>query len=43
MRSTHLGLAGLRERVTLFGGDFDAGAEPDGGWHLRATFPIELA
>ena len=43
MRSTHLGLAGLRERVALFGGDLDAGAEPDGGWRLRATFPIELA
>lgn len=39
-RSTRLGLAGLQERVALFAGDFHAGAEPDGGWRLRATFPL---
>ena len=43
VRSTQFGLAGLRERVALFGGDVDAGTEPEGGWHLRATFPLEPA
>lgn len=34
-----LGLLGLRERVAVFGGDFEAGPAPQGGWHLRAFFP----
>jgi signal transduction histidine kinase len=33
------GLLGLRERVAVFGGTFDAGGAPEGGWTLRATFP----
>jgi len=34
------GLVGMRERTALFGGSFEAGETPDGGWKVRATFPI---
>ncbi len=34
------GIVGMRERTALFGGDFKAGATGDGGWRVRATFPI---
>lgn len=34
------GLAGLRERVTIFGGRFEAGPDDVGGWRLRAVFPL---
>lgn len=34
------GLAGLRERVGVFGGRLEAGPQPGGGWKLRATFPL---
>lgn len=34
------GLAGLAERVTLFGGSFHAGPRTDGGWDVLATFPL---
>jgi signal transduction histidine kinase len=33
------GLPGLRERVAVFGGRFDAGSQPEGGWRIRASFP----
>jgi signal transduction histidine kinase len=33
------GLPGLRERVAVFGGRFEAGSQPDGGWGIRASFP----
>jgi signal transduction histidine kinase len=33
------GLLGLRERVWLYGGDLDAGSQPQGGWRVRARFP----
>ncbi|MFD4420166.1 sensor histidine kinase [Agromyces sp. NPDC058484] len=34
------GLAGLRERVALYGGTFDAEPRPAGGWRLRSTLHI---
>jgi signal transduction histidine kinase len=33
------GLPGLRERVAVFGGRFEAGSQPAGGWRIRASFP----
>jgi signal transduction histidine kinase len=33
------GLLGLRERVSLYGGELDAGGQPGGGWQVRARFP----
>ena len=35
------GLLGLRERVLLYGGELDAGSQPEGGWQVRARFPEE--
>jgi signal transduction histidine kinase len=35
------GLIGMRERVVLFGGRFDAGAREDGGFRVHARLPIE--
>lgn len=34
------GLAGMCERVAVFGGAFEAGPHAGGGWKLRATFPV---
>lgn len=34
------GLAGMRERVEVFGGTLEAGPQPGGGWMLRAAFPL---
>jgi signal transduction histidine kinase len=34
------GLAGMRERVALFGGDLRAGPRPDGGFTVRARLPV---
>jgi signal transduction histidine kinase len=34
------GLAGMAERVTVFGGQLQAGPQPQGGWVLRAAFPV---
>jgi signal transduction histidine kinase len=34
------GLAGLRERVAMFGGALDAGPRPDGGYRVAATIPL---
>jgi signal transduction histidine kinase len=34
------GLAGLGERVAVFGGHLQAGPRPEGGWALRASFPL---
>ena len=33
------GLAGLRERVTLVGGNLEAGPTPAGGWRVAAWLP----
>jgi signal transduction histidine kinase len=35
-----LGLAGMRERVLLFGGHLESGASPDGGYRVRARLPF---
>lgn len=34
------GMVGMRERVAMFNGNFDAGQTDDGGWQVLATFPI---
>jgi signal transduction histidine kinase len=34
------GLVGMRERVLLLGGDFDAGARPGGGFRVSAHLPL---
>ena len=34
------GLLGLRERLSLYGGELAAGPRPGGGWHVRAVMPL---
>ena len=34
------GLAGMRERVHLYGGEFDAAARPGGGFAVRVLLPL---
>jgi signal transduction histidine kinase len=31
----------MRERVTMLGGEFDAGPKPGGGFKVHATIPLE--
>ena len=35
------GLVGMRERVSLFGGELRAGARPEGGFGVWARFPLQ--
>jgi len=37
----HHGIVGMRERVALFDGEFLAGARPEGGFIVKARFPLE--
>lgn len=37
------GLVGMRERISLYGGEFTAGPRLDGGWQVRASIPLTLA
>jgi signal transduction histidine kinase len=35
------GLVGMRERVSLFGGDLRVGGRPEGGFGVWARFPLQ--
>lgn len=37
----HHGIVGMRERVALFSGDFDARPRPEGGFRVFAKIPLE--
>ncbi len=41
--NAHLGLLGMRERVTALGGALDVGEGPGGGFRVRARVPDEVA
>ena len=40
--SPSYGLAGMRERLSLLGGEVRAGPDPEGGWTVEATVPVAM-
>jgi signal transduction histidine kinase len=36
------GLIGMRERVEMFGGVFEAGSLPEGGFRVDARIPVDM-
>ena len=41
--ATGFGLAGMRERLELYGGRLDSGPRPEGGYVVRAQLPLGAA
>jgi signal transduction histidine kinase len=37
------GLIGMRERVTMYGGELDVGPIAEGGFRVRARLPLQVA